>query len=99
MVRRSFFYHTGVDFADCFVTYDIDKDSLVLWIPYVAARQTLWFGSTPNAEQAKKMYDVDDVQYSRDLPRFMRERLRSPTTVYTLHESQKPPVRASTAPT
>ncbi|KAH6603464.1 xaa-pro aminopeptidase [Trichoderma cornu-damae] len=88
--RRYFFYLTGANFHDCFVTYEIRTDRLILWIPYVEPRQVLWFGSTPDAAKAKQLYDVDEVRYSSQLPKFLESRLTSSTTLYVLHEDQTP---------
>ncbi|EGR48826.1 uncharacterized protein TRIREDRAFT_61765, partial [Trichoderma reesei QM6a] len=89
--RRYFFYLTGANFHDCFVTYEIRTDVLILWIPYVEPRQVLWFGSTPDTARAKQLYDVDEVRYSSQLPKFLESRLASTNTLYVLHEDQAPP--------
>ncbi|TFA97952.1 putative Xaa-Pro aminopeptidase [Trichoderma ghanense] len=88
--RRYFFYLTGANFHDCFVTYEIRTDVLILWIPYVEPRQVLWFGSTPDTARAKQLYDVDEVRYSSQLPKFLESRLTSTNTLYVLHEDQAP---------
>ncbi|KAL7789799.1 peptidase M24, structural domain-containing protein [Trichoderma ceciliae] len=88
--RRYFFYLTGANFHDCFVTYEIRSDVLILWIPYVEPRQVLWFGSTPDAAKAKQLYDVDEVRYSSQLARFLESRLTSSNTLFVLHEDQTP---------
>jgi Xaa-Pro dipeptidase len=86
----SFFYLTGVNFADCFVTYDIESDHLALWIPYVEPRQVLWFGHTPNTSQALEKYDVDEVRYSSELPGYIQNHVALSTTLYVLHGDQMP---------
>ncbi|KAL7932108.1 peptidase M24, structural domain-containing protein [Trichoderma chlorosporum] len=88
--RRYFFYLSGANFHDCYVTYEIRTDVLILWIPYVEPRQVLWFGSTPDTAKAKQLYDVDEVRYSSQLPKFLESRLTSTTTLYVLHEDQAP---------
>jgi Xaa-Pro dipeptidase len=89
--RRSFFYLTGANFHDCSVTYEIRTDVLTLWIPYVEPRQVLWFGSTPDAAKAKQLYDVDEVRYSSQLPKFFESRFGSSNQLFVLHEDQTPP--------
>ncbi|RFU76856.1 xaa-pro aminopeptidase [Trichoderma arundinaceum] len=88
--RRYFYYLTGANFHDCHVTYEIRTDTLILWIPYVEPRQVLWFGSTPDAAKAKQLYDVDEVRYSSQLPKFFESRLTSSTMLLVLHEDQTP---------
>ncbi|PNY23059.1 Xaa-Pro aminopeptidase, partial [Tolypocladium capitatum] len=87
--RRYFFYLAGANFPDCHVTYEIAADRLVLWIPYVEPRQLLWFGSKPSAARCAQLYDVDEVRYVSQLPRFLRG-CPSTTTLYVLHADQAP---------
>ncbi|QYT02655.1 Aminoacylproline aminopeptidase [Trichoderma simmonsii] len=94
--RRYFYYLSGANFHDCFVTYEIRTDALILWIPYVEPRQVLWFGSTPDTAKAKQLYDVDEVRYSSQLHKFFESRLSSPTVLYVLHEDQTPAVAKGT---
>ena len=85
---------TGVDYADCFATYDIASDHLVLWIPYVEPRQVFWFGGKPDAAQALQLYDVDDAHYSSQLPKYLHAQLRrSSAKLYVLHPEQVPRFR------
>jgi Xaa-Pro dipeptidase len=88
--EHSFFYLTGANFHDCFVTYEIRADTLTLWIPYVEPRQVLWFGSTPDAAKAKQLYDVDDVRYSTQLDKFLESRANPSTQLFVLHPDQTP---------
>ncbi|KAK5997462.1 putative Xaa-Pro aminopeptidase [Cladobotryum mycophilum] len=91
-VYTSFFYITGANFHDCSVTYEIAKDRLILWIPYVEPRQLLWFGSTPSAAKAMQLYDVDEARYTNQLSTFLDRHLRPSTTLYLLHPDQTPPL-------
>ncbi|PHH74589.1 hypothetical protein CDD82_4871 [Ophiocordyceps australis] len=88
--RRYFFYIAGANFADCHVTYEIGAQRLILWIPYMEARQVLWYGRQPDAGQCLQMTDVDEVRYASQLGGFMG-RLAGSTTVYLLHGEQQPP--------
>ncbi|KYK62007.1 putative Xaa-Pro aminopeptidase [Drechmeria coniospora] len=89
--RRYFMYMTGANFADCHVTYDVKAAHLVLWIPYVEPRQVLWFGSKPSAAECLRLFDVDEVRYASQLPKFVAA-LPCDKTLYLLHADQKPPV-------
>ncbi|KAM5353807.1 hypothetical protein ACJ41O_000457 [Fusarium nematophilum] len=88
--RRYFYYLSGVNFPDCAITYEIAHDRLTLWIPYVEPRQVLWYGATPDAAEAMRRYDVDDVRYTAQLPKFLHGHLRPATTLYILHLDQAP---------
>lgn len=66
------------------MTYDIASYTLTLWIPYVEPRQALYFGSPPDPKEAKRLYDIDDVRYTDELPDFIRSHLRT-HTLYLLH--------------
>lgn len=72
------------------MTYELANDRLTLWIPYVEPRQVLWFGSTPDAAHAMKLFDVDDVRYTTQLPKFLHVHLGPATTLYILHPDQAP---------
>ena len=86
----SFYYITGVDFADCAVTYEIANDRLALWIPYIEPRQSLWFGSLPDAARAEQLYDVDEVHYSKELAKFLQVNLNESTTLFLISSQQAP---------
>ncbi|TQS33889.1 hypothetical protein Golomagni_05752 [Golovinomyces magnicellulatus] len=89
--RRYFFYITGVNFPNAAVTYDIGKDHLILWVPFIEPRQVLWFGKSPSTAQAMRRYDVDDARYVNQLPEFLAKNVTASTTLYVLHPDQQPP--------
>ena len=106
----SFYYITGADIPNCAVTYDIARDNLILWIPYVEPRQALYFGAPPSPEAIKSGSHLSDVRYTTELPRYLRTYLSSaanphrcrggaptPTTIFILHRDQVPP-STTTAP-
>ncbi|KAF5023348.1 hypothetical protein F66182_4586 [Fusarium sp. NRRL 66182] len=88
--RRYFYYLSGADFPDCAVTYEIATDRLTLWIPYAEPRQILYHGPTPDAAEAMRRYDVDDVRYTAQLSKFLAGHLRPEKTLYVLHSDQAP---------
>jgi Xaa-Pro dipeptidase len=93
-ILNSFFYISGANFANCVVTYEIARDKLILWIPYVEPRQVLWFGSTPGPDECKARYDVDDVRYTKDIRTYMYQLMTKSAaqTVYLLDKTQAPEV-------
>jgi len=79
-----------MDFAGCSITYDVARDSLVLWIPYTDPRNILWYGSTPGLNECKAASVVDDVRYSSGLNRFLYSTLAPGSTLFVLHPNQTP---------
>ncbi|UZP35354.1 hypothetical protein NXS19_003170 [Fusarium pseudograminearum] len=88
--RRYFYYMSGANFPDCVLTYDIATDRLILWIPYAEPRQVLYHGPTPDAAEAMRKYDVDDVRYTAQLQKFLHSQLRPERTLYVIHTDQAP---------
>lgn len=54
--RRYFYYFSGVDEPDCYLTYDIGKDLLILYVPDFDLGQAIWLGSTITVEEAQARY-------------------------------------------
>jgi Xaa-Pro dipeptidase len=77
------------------VTYDIERDTLILWIPYVEPRQVLWYGSTPSPKECLGRSDVDDVRYIDRINDYISDLLRygSTDTLYVLHPYQIPGIQ------
>ncbi|KAM4062197.1 metallopeptidase family M24 domain-containing protein [Hirsutella rhossiliensis] len=88
--RRYFFYLAGANFAGCHVTYDIAADHLILWVPHVAPKDVLWYGSKPSPQRCMALSDVDDARYAAQLPDYV-SRHHAASTVYVLHADQAPP--------
>ncbi|EEP76062.1 hypothetical protein UREG_00910 [Uncinocarpus reesii 1704] len=65
--RRNFYYLSGCDLSDSYVTYNIDKDELVLYIPPADPDEVIWTGLPMSAEEALKVYDVDVVLPSTEV--------------------------------
>lgn len=72
------------------MTYELARDKLTLWIPFVEPRQALWFGNVPSASKAATLFDVDEVRYRKELPKFFK--VNSSITLFILHKSQIPRV-------
>lgn len=65
--RRPFFYLTGCLEPDSSVVYDVKKDELTLFIPPIDPDSVIWSGLPLSPEQAKTLYDVDNVHYTTDV--------------------------------
>ncbi len=86
----SFYYLSGADFPGCAVTYDIEIDYLVLWIPIPEPRTVLWYGRTPTPDQCKAASEVNDVRDIKTLSRKLGAVARPGITIYALHPDQVP---------
>ncbi|KAK7529386.1 peptidase M24, structural domain-containing protein [Phyllosticta citricarpa] len=88
--RRYFYYLSGVDEADCHLTYDIGYDVLVLYTPQVSPKEVIWNGRGSNPKEALEKYDVDRVDYSHHVAKrvdsWMSE--HNDGHVYILHPDQ-----------
>ncbi|KAI9370070.1 peptidase M24, structural domain-containing protein [Aspergillus egyptiacus] len=95
--RRYFFYITGVDEADCYVTYDIRNDFLTLYVPDFDLQHAIWMGPTLTVDEARQRYDVDRVRYyaalQGDLATWV-DRYNKDCPIYILHPTQKPNIPA-----
>lgn len=60
--RRFFYYLSGCNLADSFLTYDIPNEKLTLFIPPIDPEDVIWSGLPMSVEEAKEKYDVDEVK-------------------------------------
>lgn len=72
------------------MTYDIDRDFLVLWIPSTDPKSALWFGATPTIDDYKSITAVDDVRLISGLERFFSRTLSPGSTLFVLDPQQTP---------
>ncbi|KAL3469662.1 putative Xaa-Pro aminopeptidase [Aspergillus californicus] len=95
--RRYFYYITGTDEADCYVTYDIRNDLLTLYVPNFDLQHAIWMGPTLTVDEARQRYDVDRVRYydalRGDLATWV-DRYSKDSRIYILHPTQKPGIPA-----
>ncbi|KAJ4391435.1 hypothetical protein N0V93_005052 [Gnomoniopsis smithogilvyi] len=92
--RRYAFYLSGANFPGIKVTYDIAKDSLILWVPVRPPSKVLWYGTIPSIKECMAKFDVDSVRDIADLQAYLEEILdpqSNPTTVHVLHMKERPP--------
>ena len=61
--ERYFYYMTGCNEPGCYVTYDIAKDKLTLWIPPVDLTRVYYDGRGSTVEEAMEKYDIDEAVY------------------------------------
>ncbi|KAI9746774.1 MAG: hypothetical protein M1835_002435, partial [Candelina submexicana] len=98
--RRYFYYLSGVDEPDCALTYDIQSETLTLYLPPVDPTTYIWNGKALTIEAAKATYDVDDVRRSgplsdnrsliwQDVSAWISN-TKGQCTIYCLHKNQEP---------
>ncbi len=65
--RRYFYYLTGCALPDCALSYDISIDKLTLFIPPVDPESVIWSGLPLTAEEALRLFDVDEVRTTGEI--------------------------------
>jgi Xaa-Pro dipeptidase len=65
--RRNFFYLSGCSLPDSYLTYNIEKDELTLYIPPIDPESVVWSGLPVSPTEALDMYDVDIVIPTNDV--------------------------------
>ncbi|KAL2038574.1 hypothetical protein N7G274_008622 [Stereocaulon virgatum] len=88
--RKQFYYMSGVNELDCYMTYDIEKDHSILYIPPVTLETKVWFGKGFTVEEARERYDFDTVILSTCMREFFHHWFRHniQKKVYILHKDQ-----------
>ncbi|KAL0259367.1 hypothetical protein SLS55_005103 [Diplodia seriata] len=88
--RRYFYYLSGVDEADCHLTYDIHSDFLTLYVPTPgSARKVYYNGRGSSPEEALEKYDIDAADYSYAVTGYVEFWMsQHPGNVYILHPDQ-----------
>ncbi|OCL03469.1 hypothetical protein AOQ84DRAFT_302709 [Glonium stellatum] len=87
--HRYFYYLSGVNEADCHLTYDISQDVLTLFIPKIDPSTVIWNGRGSTIAEAHDKYDVDVVCYTASLPDFIKRwPMLHEGNTYILHPDQ-----------
>jgi len=60
---RYFYYITGCNEPGCYVTYEVAKDYLTLWLPKSDPRRIFYDGRGSTPEEAMAKYDIDKASY------------------------------------
>lgn len=66
--RRYFYYLSGVNEPDCYMTYDIEQDLSTLYIAPITIQGVIWFGRGSTIEEAEERYDFDIVRFTTSMP-------------------------------
>lgn len=65
--RRFFYYLSGCNLADSYLTYDMASSELTLFIPPIMPEKVIWSGLPMSVEEAKEKYDVDQVKTTAEV--------------------------------
>jgi Xaa-Pro dipeptidase len=82
-------YSCSVDEPDCYITYDISQDELVLWIPKQRTpREIYYMGPVLTPELALDKYDIDSAKPADALRKYLKDFLHASTdaVIHVLHE-------------
>jgi Xaa-Pro dipeptidase len=83
--RRYFFYLSGCELADSYLTYDIPSDKLTLFIPPVDPEDVIWSGLPMSVEEAQAKYEVDEVKTTEKVNDYLTSTSKSAqSTVYAI---------------
>ncbi|KIW05875.1 hypothetical protein, variant 2 [Verruconis gallopava] len=85
--RRYFYYLSGCQLPDTYLTYDMSKEKLTLFIPPIDPDDVIWSGLPLTPDEAIKMYDVDAVLTSDEVnPHLADAKSLSQSTIYAIGE-------------
>jgi Xaa-Pro dipeptidase len=83
--RRFFFYLSGCNLPDSYLTYNIPTGKLTLFIPPVEPEEVIWSGLPMSPEEALETYDVDDVKTTSDVNAHLASsETSSQSTIYAI---------------
>ncbi|KAF2024316.1 putative Xaa-Pro aminopeptidase [Setomelanomma holmii] len=89
--RRYFYYLSGCNEPGCHLTYDIQHDTLALFIPRIDEKRVIWNGRGSTLAEAMVKYDIDEVYYTDELTGFIAQwflRERNDGYLYYLHSAR-----------
>jgi Xaa-Pro dipeptidase len=84
--RRPFYYLSGCQLPDSYLTYNIANDTLTLFIPPVEPDSVIWAGLPVTLKEALEQYDVDNVLPSPQLNAHLASFSHTPAIVYAISE-------------
>ena len=85
--RRYFFYLSGCELPDSYLTYEISTDKLTLFIPGVEPDEVIWSGLPMSPKEAVSKYDIDDCKTTADVNSHLASSTdTSLSTIYAIPE-------------
>ncbi|KAF2999474.1 hypothetical protein E8E13_008400 [Curvularia kusanoi] len=94
--RRYFYYLTGCNEPSCHMTYDIQHDTLALFIRRIDPKRVIWNGRGSTLAEALERYDIDEVYYVDELGDAIKEWSSyyggHGSDIFVLHDGQLPQI-------
>ncbi|KAF2260705.1 putative Xaa-Pro aminopeptidase [Lojkania enalia] len=85
--RRFFYYLSGCNLPDTYLTYEMSTEKLTLFIPPIEPDEVIWSGLPMTVEEALEKYDVDDVKTVEGVNAYLTSSSASPlSTIYAIPE-------------
>ncbi|KAL1643035.1 hypothetical protein SLS61_009423 [Didymella pomorum] len=85
--RRYFYYLSGCELPDSYLTYEISSDKLTLFVPGVEPDEVIWSGLPMSPKEAKAKYDIDDCKTTADVNSHLASSTdTSQSTIYAIPE-------------
>lgn len=82
--RRNFFYLSGCNVPDCYLTYHIDTEKLTLFIPPIEPDDVIWSGLPLLPDEALEKYDIDAVHTTDKVNSHLTSSDITHSTLYTI---------------
>ncbi|KAF2002265.1 putative Xaa-Pro aminopeptidase [Amniculicola lignicola CBS 123094] len=82
--RRFFFYLSGCNLPDSYLTYDIKAEKLTLFIPPIDPEDVIWSGLPMSVEEAKEAFDVDSVTTTNEVNSYLTSSSTPKSTIYAI---------------
>ncbi|KAI5209524.1 putative Xaa-Pro aminopeptidase [Aureobasidium subglaciale] len=83
---RYFLYLSGCQEPDCFLTYDIASEKLILWLAPIDPRKVVWTGRGSTVQEALAKYDIDQARFAPSLEHYLKKWASNNTGhIYLLH--------------
>ncbi|ODQ64789.1 hypothetical protein NADFUDRAFT_52412 [Nadsonia fulvescens var. elongata DSM 6958] len=82
--NRYFYYLTGFNGPDSFVTYNVQTDKLTLYLPEIDFDDVMWSGMPVSLKDALELHDVDQVLYVSKLEHNIKAHLAEGGQVLTI---------------
>lgn len=90
--RRYFYYLSGINFPDAVVTYNIQRDRLIAFIPpQNTGRNVIYNGLKPTRQEVAARSDFDQIALTSSLPDYLKHfAYREYGSIFVLHKDQSP---------
>ncbi|KAF2656867.1 putative Xaa-Pro aminopeptidase [Lophiostoma macrostomum CBS 122681] len=84
--RRYFYYLSGCNLSDSYLTYELESEKLTLFIPPIEPDEVIWSGLPLTVEEALEKYDIDAAKTTSDVNPYLAHiaSSTSSSTIYSI---------------